>query len=277
VRVLVLGGTGEGRALAARLADRPELHVVSSLAGAVATPVLPPGRTRVGGFGGVEGLTEYLRRERVDRVVDATHPFATRITGHAVAACAAVGVPLLLLRRPDWTAGPGDRWRPVRSVTEAAAAVAAEPAGTVLLTVGRRAVAEFADDAGHDYVVRSVDPPTGPLPARLTLLPGRGPFSLEAERELLRRHAVRLVVTRHSGGPPAPKLAAAREAGLSVVLIERPAPPAGVDRVTSVGAALGWIAGPAAGTGGRGDTGAVRSDPRPAPIPFGGIRPCHPT
>ncbi|MFP5070566.1 cobalt-precorrin-6A reductase [Pseudonocardia nantongensis] len=234
--LIVLGGTTEGRAAAAALAGRPGVRVVSSLAGAVRAPSLPDGEVRVGGFGGAEGLAAYLCAERVAGVLDATHPFAAGMTANAAAACAAAGVPLVVLRRPGWTAGPGDRWHRVGSVAAAAAALPAllPGDGRVLLTTGRGGLARFAGvDAA--FWIRSVDPPDPPLPARHTLLLDRGPFDLDAERALLDGVRPHVLVTKDSGGTAtAPKLTAARERGVPVVLVDRPPLPGGVPAVCTV-------------------------------------------
>jgi len=190
-RVLVLGGTGEARRLAQDLVAAG-VPVVSSLAGRVREPELPPGEVRIGGFGGPEALAEWLRDAGVGAVVDATHPFAARITGHAVAAAEAAGVPLLVLRRPGWTGGAGDRW--VRVPTLAAAAEALADLGErVLLTTGRQEVAAFAG-CPQWFLVRSVEPPEGPRPARGEVLLARGPFAVEDDLALVRDHAVDVVV-----------------------------------------------------------------------------------
>lgn len=222
-RVLVLGGTGEARRLAAALHAEPGCTVTSSLAGRVAAPALPVGQVRTGGFGGVDGLAAWLRSDGTDVVVDATHPFAAQMTAHAVAATAAAGVPLLVLRRAGWTAGPGDRWH---RVPDAAAAAAALPAlgRRVFLATGRGDLEAFA---GLDLfcLVRAVDPPE-PLPRRARVVLARGPFPVEAERALLREHRIDVLVTRDSGGTmTAAKLVAARELGLPVVLLDRPPAP----------------------------------------------------
>ncbi|MCF6744525.1 cobalt-precorrin-6A reductase [Blastococcus sp. KM273128] len=237
-QVLVLGGTGEARRLAAALvADG--VDVVSSLAGRVAEPALPPGAVRIGGFGGVDGLVAWLRAERVSAVVDATHPFAAGMTDSAAAAARATGLPLLRLQRPGWSAQPGDDWRWVDSLAGAAEAV--QGFGWVFLTTGRQGLAAFAGLAAH-CVVRSVDPPQPPLPARTTTVLARGPFSVDDELALLREHAVDVVVTKDSGGSmTAAKLTAARELGLPVVLVRRPPLPAGVPVVATVGDARAWI------------------------------------
>lgn len=250
--MLVLGGTTEGRAAAAALAGRDGVRVVSSLAGAVRSPQLPDGEIRVGGFGGADGLARYLRVERVDAVLDATHPFAAGMTAHAATACRMAGVPLVVVRRPGWTARDGDRWRRVGSVADAAAALPAllpGAAGRVLLTTGRGGLAHFAAvDAA--FWIRAVDPPDPPLPARHTLLLRRGPFALDAERALLDDVGPHVLVTKDSGGDAtAPKLTAARERGVPVVVVDRPPLPAGVVSVPDVPAAVRAVTHPAPGPG----------------------------
>ncbi|MFC1400964.1 MULTISPECIES: cobalt-precorrin-6A reductase [Streptacidiphilus] len=255
LHVLVLGGTAQARLLAAELADDPSLTVTSSLAGRVAQPLLPPGRVRIGGFGGAEGLARWLREHRVAAVVDATHPFAATISANAAGAAAATGVPLLALRRPGWTAGPGDRWHPAASLEQAAALLSAPgltpgPAAAtaaadrrVFLTTGRGGLAAFAGLPQH-FLVRSVDAPEPPLPARVRVLLDRGPFTLDGERALLREHRIDVLVTRDSGGTAtAPKLAAAREAGIPVVVVTRPAPPPGVPTAADTTAVRAWLRG----------------------------------
>jgi precorrin-6A/cobalt-precorrin-6A reductase len=237
VRVLVLAGTGEASALVAALHARKGIEVVSSLAGRTRVPVPPPGRVRSGGFGGAGGLAAMLGEERIDAVVDATHPFAARITAHAAAASAAAGVPLVVLRRPGWTEGPGDDWRRVPDL-EAAAALLPGLGERVFLATGRGRLAPFAA-LPLWFLLRTVDPPGPPLPARCHVVLARGPFALDGERALLREHRVDVVVTKDSGGTAtAAKLVAARERGLSVVVVDRPPLPAGVVPVASVGEAL---------------------------------------
>jgi len=238
--VLVLGGTGEARRLAAALHRDPGFVVTSSLAGRVAVPRLPRGDVRIGGFGGAEGLAAWLSGHRTDAVVDATHPFAARMTANAVAATAVAGVPLVVLRRPGWTAGPGDRWH---RVSDAATAAALVPRlGTrVFLATGSGDLAAFAELDGW-FLLRAVDQPPPPLPARHHLVLARGPFTADAERALLREHRVEVLVARDSGGElTAAKLVAARELGLPVVLLDRPPVP-GVPAVTSVEEAVAWLA-----------------------------------
>jgi precorrin-6A/cobalt-precorrin-6A reductase len=240
--VLLLGGTGEARELAGRLVATPGLEVVSSLAGRVTNPRLPAGAVRIGGFGGVSGLAAWLRAEGIDVVVDATHPFASRITGNAVEAAAACGLPLLLVRRPGWQPEPGDDWRSVGSL-DAAAELVTTIGGRVFLTIGRQGLARFAGLDGAWFLIRCVDPPGPPLPARAEIVVSRGPFTVDGELELMRRHRIDVVVTKDSGGAPAAaKLSAARVLGLPVVMVRRPPVPSGVATVETVDAALAWAA-----------------------------------
>ncbi|MCW2695649.1 MAG: cobK [Modestobacter sp.] len=237
-RVLILGGTGEARRLASALVDEGA-DVVSSLAGRVADPLLPPGEVRVGGFGGAAGLAAWLRAHSVQSLVDATHPFAATMTASAAAAAAETGVSLLRLQRPGWSARPGDDWRWVDSLAGAAAAVAGFD--SVFLTTGRLGLGAFAGLAAR-CVVRSVDPPSPPLPERTTVLLARGPFTVPDELALMREHGIDVVVTKDSGGAmTAAKLTAARELRLPVVLVRRPPVPPGVPTVATVEEALAWV------------------------------------
>ncbi|MGW0122658.1 cobalt-precorrin-6A reductase [Streptomyces sp. NPDC003327] len=250
--VLILGGTTEARALAGLL--HGEARVTSSLAGRVASPRLPAGEVRIGGFGGPDGLAAWIREHRVDAVIDATHPFAERISFNAAAAAATAHVPLLALRRPGWVPEPGDDWREVASLEAAATALDAlgGPGGLsgpgardgrdlrVFLTTGRMGLAAFAA-CPHWFLVRSVDAPDHPMPARTEVLLDRGPFTLDGERELLARHRIDVVVTKDSGGAAtAPKLTAAREAGVPVVVVRRPPVPGGVPTATTPEEAAAW-------------------------------------
>ncbi|MGP4102404.1 cobalt-precorrin-6A reductase [Nonomuraea sp. KM90] len=260
-RILILGGTAEARALAAELAPDPRLRVVSSLAGRVSRPRLPVGEVREGGFGGPDGLAAWLVRERVDRLVDATHPFAERMTASAVAACAATGVPLLVLRRPGWREGPGDAWQRTGSLQAAAALLAggrwpaarrAERAGPpdaargcrVFLTTGRRSLPLFTGVPGAWLLARSVDPPEPPVLPNVHVLLDRGPYTVAGELALIREHRLDVLVTKDSGGPmTTAKLVAAREAGLPVIMVDRPPLPAGARLVDTVAAAVSWVQG----------------------------------
>jgi precorrin-6A/cobalt-precorrin-6A reductase len=205
----------------------------------VADPRLPPGEVRLGGFGGAAGLTAWLLAHPVRAMVDATHPFAATMTASAAAAADLAGVPLLRLQRPGWSAGPGDDWRWVDSLEEAAAAVAGF--GSVFLTTGRMSLGAFAGLSAR-CLVRSVDPPEPPLPSRTTVVLARGPFTVEEELALLREHDIDVVVTKDSGGAmTTAKLTAARELAVPVVLIGRPPLPPGVPVVATVEEALDWV------------------------------------
>jgi precorrin-6A/cobalt-precorrin-6A reductase len=239
MRILLLGGTAEARALAARL--HPGVHVISSLAGRVPDPALPVGDVRIGGFGGVEGLCRWLAESPVDAVVDATHPFAATITAHAAEACARLRLPHLVLSRPAWP--PGDALV-VESDRQAAELVAGKAFSRVFLTTGRSGTAVFRDvDAW--FLIRAVTPPdAAALPARHELLLSRGPYHLEGERELLRSRRIDAVVTKNSGGDlTRAKLDAAAALGVAVVMVDRPTLPDGVRVVGTVDEAAVWVSG----------------------------------
>ncbi|MET8636562.1 cobalt-precorrin-6A reductase [Streptomyces sp. NPDC004074] len=239
--VLILGGTAEARELAASLVSRPGVRVTTSLAGRVSRPGALEGEVRVGGFGGAGGLADWLRAHRVDALVDATHPFATGITANATRAAAATRVPAVVLRRPGWSAVPGDRWHDVASLEEAAALLPAL-GRRVFLTTGRLGLAAFADLAGIHFVVRSVDPPEPPMPPDTRVLSARGPFTVEDETALLVEHRIDVLVTKDSGGAAtAAKLTAARDHGLPVVMVRRPPLPGGVTAVPDVVAVLSFL------------------------------------
>jgi precorrin-6A/cobalt-precorrin-6A reductase len=240
-RVLILGGTAEARALAGLLAGDPGTEVTTSLAGRTTGPLLPPGAVRTGGFGGAAGLAAHLRDARIHALVDATHPFADAMTRGAVRAAASAGVPLLLLRRPGWAEGPGDRWHWADDLRHAAALLPGL-GRRVFLTTGRGGLAAFAALDGLYFLIRSVEPPRPPLPTDRRLLTARGPFTLDGERLLLREHRIDLLATKDSGGAAtAPKLTAAREAGLPVVIVRRPPPPPGVPTAADPAAAAAWL------------------------------------
>ncbi len=240
--MLILGGTGEASALAAALAGDRRFAPTLSYAGRVAAPKAQPVPVRVGGFGGVEGLTRWLRDAGTGAVVDATHPFAATMQANAVAACAAAGAPLLRLERPAWAPGPGDAWTTAPTLAAAAGRLAAMAPTVVFLAVGRLHLPGFAAAAHHRYLLRLVDPPEGPLPlpdARVVV--ARGPFDAAGDAALMRAHGVRLVVAKNAGGRgAAAKLAAARALGLPVLLVDRPAP-AGAASVATVAQVLAWL------------------------------------
>ena len=242
-RLLILGGTAEGRALAEAAEARfgPELTVISALAGRTRAPLLPAGEVRIGGFGGAEGLATYLRDEGIGLLIDATHPFATQISAQACEAAALAGTQRLALVRPPWRPAPGDRWIEVDTVEDAAAAIP-DLAERVFLTVGLRSLQPFSGRPNCWFLVRLVDKPAEPIPlVQYRLICARGPFAEDDERALLAEHGIDCVVTRASGGDAtAAKLAAARALGLPVVMVRRPPPPPG-DHAASVEDALAWI------------------------------------
>jgi precorrin-6A/cobalt-precorrin-6A reductase len=238
-RLLILGGTAEAVALARASAARPGLEVISSLAGRTRAPGLPPGEVRIGGFGGAGGLARFLAERAIDRMIDATHPFAVQIGAHAEQACRETGVPRLRLLRPPWTREPGDHWIEVADLAEAAGRLP-DLGRRAFLTVGHQDLAAFS---GLDlwFLVRTIERP-GALPLRHGhWLAGRGPFAVENELALLRAYAIDVLVTKASGGAATyAKLVAARLLGVPVVMVRRPPPPPG-PVVDSVAAALAWL------------------------------------
>lgn len=240
LRLLVLGGTAEASALAG-CAVAAGHDVLTSFAGRTRAPGLPPGRVRVGGFGGAEGLAGFLDAERIDALVDATHPFAAAISRNAERACRLRPTPRLMLLRPAWAPEAGDRWLDAGDLAEAASLL---PAGVrVFLAVGRQELDAFAGRPDLWCLLRVIDPPDMPPPlARHELVLGRGPFRLEDELALLERHRIGWVVAKNAGGEASrAKLAAARSLRLPVVMVRRPEPPPG-SRAASVEAALDWLA-----------------------------------
>jgi precorrin-6A/cobalt-precorrin-6A reductase len=236
--LLILGGTAEARELASEL-HAAGIAVTTSLAGRVARPRLPAGEVRIGGFGGPPALATWLTEHRVCAVVDATHPFAERISASAVTACERAGVPLLRLERPGWAQRADDRWQWADDVQAAASAIA--PDRRVLLTTGRQGLAAFAHRDDAWFLIRCVDEPQPPLPPHRELLLARGPYTLQNELALVDEHRIDLVVTKDSGGPHThAKLDAARERGLPVIVVRRPRRPADPHTVTTVDGALRW-------------------------------------
>ena len=230
-RILILGGTTEARLLAASLAGRPDFAVTVSLAGRTTEIVAQNAPTRVGGFGGVAGLVDYLDRERIDALVDATHPYAEVISAHAVEAAEAAGIELLALRRPAWSPAPGDIWTAVATMagSRRGAWIVRHNASS-WRSAGRRSPPSRRHRSTV-YLVRSVDPVTPPpaLP-NATYVLGRGPFTEAGDLALMTAHAIETLVCRNSGGSAGyAKIAAARQLGLKVVIVERPVAPRGGD------------------------------------------------
>ena len=240
-RLLILGGTGEARALAegAAAAYPGRLQVVSSLAGRLSRPPVLPGTVRVGGFGGSGGLARYLSEESIHMVIDATHPFAQVISANADQACEDAGVPRLALVRAASPRPKGLRWIEARDLDHAAGLLLSS-ARRVFLAVGRRGLEAFSHLTGVWFLVRLVESADNPLPlSQCTVVTGRPPDSLEEERRLLSTHVIDAMVIKDSGSGEA-KIAAAQELGVAVVAVRRPPPPPGESRAT-VDEALTWI------------------------------------
>ena len=221
--VLILGGTTEARELAGRLAPLPGLRVVTSLAGRTREPAPLAGEVRTGGFGGADGLAQWLDVHHAAAVIDATHPFARAISTNAATACAESGTPLLSLGRPPHTAGPGDDWHEVSSL-QAAAELLPSLGQRAFLTTGRQGLAVFAALDQMWFLIRCASPPAGPLPAARRVILARGPYRADREHLLMRQQRIDVLVTKNSGGAAtAGKLTAARHLGLPVIMISRPA------------------------------------------------------
>lgn len=226
--------------MARALADAG-VDAVYSYAGRTEAPVAQPLPVRVGGFGGVAGLAEYLRAEGISHVIDATHPFAAQMSRNAVEACAGAAVPLVALEREPWQAGPGDRWAHVPDLAGAVVALGDAPR-RVFLAIGRQTLDAFTVSPQHQYLLRLVDPPTEPLPLpRAEAVIARGPFDAAGDLALLKNHRIEVIVAKNAGGAGAEaKLIAARELGLPVILIDRPVVP---DRriARTVAEVMAWL------------------------------------
>lgn len=239
-KLLILGGTTEGRILCAALAQAGVPGTVS-MAGRVARPAPQGMPLRVGGFGGVAGLARYLSDHQITHVIDATHPFAAQMSRNAIAACAETGVPLLAYTRAPWQAQPGDDWTHVPDIASAASALECAPK-RVMLAVGRMHLADFTAHPQHAYVLRLVDPPDAPLGfPDATVIVDRGPFTLDCDRALLREHRIELVVSKNAGGTGAEaKIIAARDLGVPVLMIDRPSIPSRTE-AHSIDEVMRWL------------------------------------
>lgn len=239
-QILILGGTREARALANALVAKGHA-VITSLAGRTTEPRRPQGEMRVGGFGGAAGLVEYLRAGRIEAVIDATHPYAAAISAHAVAACAAAGRPLLRFERAPWQPQKGDRWIIVDTLA-VAAKVAPELGRRAFLTIGVKELDSFRGIDNVWFLVRLVDRPPEPISlSQYELMLARGPFEATEERALMQQHGIDHVIAKNSGGDSTyGKIAAARDLGLPVLLLRRPAlPPAETAR--AIADAIAWV------------------------------------
>ena len=240
-RILLLGGTDDSRALAEWLAGTAGVEVISSLAGRTERPLALPGSLRIGGFGGVEALVRYLDAERIDLLVDATHPFAARISANAEAACRQSGTPRLVVQREPWEPVAGDRWIRVPDAKAAAESLSGL-AKRVFLTVGRQELTPFEPLRDIWFLVRMIDPPRQALPfSQSHVVLGRGPFEEGCEHSLFQEHRIEALVTKNSGGAATyAKVAVARQLELPVVMIDRPASPPG-ETAESLEQARTWI------------------------------------
>ncbi len=246
-RLLILGGTGEAAELAQAIAinsQLAELEVIVSLAGRTQQP--RQDSTRIGGFGGVEGLIDYLQTRQVDLLIDATHPFAAQISHHAHLAAATVKIPYLMLIRPAWVKIDGDRWIEVTSNAAAAATLLElsnnNLAHRIFLTIGRQELSAYSHLQNQWFLMRMIDPPpeNTPQPPGQLLL-DRGPFTLAGERSLIQQYHIEAIVSKNSGGDATyGKIIAARELGLPVVMVQRPPLPVG-EQVSTIAEAIAWL------------------------------------
>jgi precorrin-6A/cobalt-precorrin-6A reductase len=240
MRALILGGTGDANRLADALA-REKIDAIYSYAGRTQIPLGHALPVRIGGFGGTEGLADYIKSERITHVIDATHPFAAEMSRHAVEACRVTRTPLLALERSPWRKSPADYWIEVSDI-EAAVAALPEKRANVFLAIGRQHITPFAAKPQHAYLLRFVDTPDGKLPLpEAEVIVSRGPFTLEGDRALMQSRGIAWLVARNSGGDGArAKIDAARELGLPIIMIARPELPER-KRVESVAEVLAWL------------------------------------
>jgi precorrin-6A/cobalt-precorrin-6A reductase len=240
IRILILGGTIEASDLTEKLSVIPKVEAIVSLAGRTRQSVKPSsGEIRIGGFGGQAGLIEYLQSQHINVLIDATHPFAAQISWNAAEAAIATNIPHLMVIRPAWVKTPEDRWIEVENVVSAAQTIPAI-AQRVFLSIGRQDLTPFVNVPEVWFLMRSIDPPDIEIPNGKLLL-DRGPFSLQQERQLLREYQIDAIVSKNSGGDATyAKIIAAREFGIPVVMVQRPALPI-AEKVTDVDRAVAWF------------------------------------
>ena len=241
-KILILGGTGDAVKLAAKLATIPETEVISSLAGRTKKPAALVGQVRIGGFGGAEGLANYLQENAIDLLIDATHPCAGQITNNAAIATQQTNTPYVMLVRPQWERVAGDNWIEVETVAAAAAAIP-KSVQRVFITSGRQQLEPFLERSQGLrtwYLIRAIDPPELTLPHSQLIL-DRGPFSLESERQLLQQYQIEAIVSKNSGGEATyAKIIAARELRIPIIMVQRPPLPKG-EKVSSIEEAIAWL------------------------------------
>jgi precorrin-6A/cobalt-precorrin-6A reductase len=244
MQLLILGGTGDASILATRAASITNLNIILSLAGRTETARNSNShntsiQTRIGGFGGIEGLTNYIQQNSIDLIIDATHPFAAQISYHGTEAARICGIPYLILDRPQWEKEIGDNWIEVETIAEAAK-ILPNVAKRVFLTIGRQELAAFAHLQDIWFLMRSIDPPQPPIP-RGEIILDQAPFALEKERKLLLKYKIEAIVSKNSGGDATyPKVFTARELGIPIIMIKRPSLPQ-TDRASTVEEALTWL------------------------------------
>ena len=242
MRILLLGGSTEASALARLLAADGRFETTLSFAGRTASPRAQPVATRSGGFGGVEGLVRYLREERIDVLVDATHPFAAQMSRNAIEAASATGTPLLAVERPAWQPQPGDNWTLAPDMAAAVQAIGPAPR-KVFSGIGSLALTELQAAPQHTYVIRLIDLPKGALALpNIVFIQARGPFTAEDDIRLFREHGIEVVLAKNSGGDATvSKIEAARALGLPVMMVQRPfIPPR--PAVAAAEEAMAWLA-----------------------------------
>ncbi|WP_407676144.1 cobalt-precorrin-6A reductase [Planktothrix mougeotii] len=240
-RVLILGGTGEAAALAAKIGEIPGVDAIASFAGRTKEHITLTTPSRTGGFGGATGLANYLRQEGIDFLIDATHPFAAQISFNAAKAALDCDIPRLMLSRPAWEKVPGDHWIEVES-NQAAANILPGLAERIFLTIGRQELASYAHLKDIWFLMRMIDSPEADTPTPTgKLLLERGPFSLESDRSLLQDYQIGAIVSKNSGGDATyPKIIAARELGITVVMVQRPPVPEG-EKVADIKSVVAWL------------------------------------
>jgi precorrin-6A/cobalt-precorrin-6A reductase len=239
-KLLILGGTGDAHQLAAAAQQISGLTVISSLAGRTQQPILPIGQVRTGGFGGEQGLIDYLREHEIDLVIDATHPFARQISGNVATAVATLKLPFLVLERSAWQQHPDDHWLEVAD-HQAAAERLPRLGQRIFLTIGRQELGFYAHLQDLWFLMRSIDPPDLPKIPPGEMLLAKGPFDLKSERELLLKYQIQAIVSKNSGGEATyAKVLAAKELGLPVVMIQRPAIP-NRERANTVDQTIKWL------------------------------------
>lgn len=238
--LLILGGTTQASRLAESCAAH-KLNATLSYAGRVERVKPQPIPTRSGGFGGAEGLAQYIQSNNITHLIDATHPFAAQISGNAITAARSLALPYCAFTRPAWQPQSDDDWQIIPSL-EAAIDWLERPAMRVMLAIGRQYLSAFEAQPHHHYLLRLVDPPiTPPNFPNHQIVISRGPFTLASDLELLKQHHIEVIISKNSGGEGArAKLDAARQLGLQVVMIERPSYPERLE-FNALDAVMNWV------------------------------------